>query len=249
MNYIVYDLEFNQNFDSLLSPDIEVSQCPFEIIQIGAVKLDSTLNEIAAFNRLVKPGIYMQINSVIKELTGIDTGQLLSEKPFPAVFNDFIEFIGIDDPVFCVWGMSDIKEIHRNTKYHQLDLSRLPKKYINLQPLVPSHLKLPQKKLLSLASAVELLQIITPYRFHDAYYDAYYTTEIFKKIYSPSIQPKHYDPDFTAVRPRQPKQTVDYNKLIQQFVKMYARDLSPEEQEMIILAYKMGRTHQFISEA
>lgn len=37
MNYIVFDLEWNQNPDGRKHPD---SRLPFEIIEIGAVKLN-----------------------------------------------------------------------------------------------------------------------------------------------------------------------------------------------------------------
>ena len=45
MNYIVLDLEFNQpyNFKTGKRSPL-VAECPFEIIQIGAVKLDENFN-------------------------------------------------------------------------------------------------------------------------------------------------------------------------------------------------------------
>ena len=44
MNYIIFDLEFNQGFDRLNNKTVSNAKCPFEIIQIGAIKLDSELN-------------------------------------------------------------------------------------------------------------------------------------------------------------------------------------------------------------
>lgn len=44
MNYILFDLEFNQYFNSLkIDTNITKPKCPFEIIQIGAIKLDENL--------------------------------------------------------------------------------------------------------------------------------------------------------------------------------------------------------------
>ena len=51
MNYIIYDLEFNQP----LSKDNSISDLTFEIIQIGALKLNENLEVISTFNKLVKP--------------------------------------------------------------------------------------------------------------------------------------------------------------------------------------------------
>ena len=48
-NFIIFDLEFN----SVKIPDTD--KHINEIIEIGAVKLDSNLNEIGSFNSTVKP--------------------------------------------------------------------------------------------------------------------------------------------------------------------------------------------------
>lgn len=248
MQTIVFDLEFNQDDLSLLSNIENKSQCPYEIIQIGAIRLDANFNTVNTFDRYVKPSIYSRINPFVTDLTGITTDQLLFEEAFPSVFENFIAFIGTDDPAFCIWGMSDIKELFRNTQYHQLDKKRLPDLFINLQPYVSTYLGFTQAKLLNLQAAVEALRIRMPYQFHNALYDAYYTAELLKKVYTPLLQFKHYDPAFTPIRPRQRKKVVDFEKLILQFEKMYAREISEEEQDMIKLAYKMGKTNQFIKE-
>jgi DNA polymerase III epsilon subunit-like protein len=246
MHYIVFDLEFNQDFNSLHALGEKIYNCPFEIIQIGAIKLDMDFNTVDTFNRYIKPSIYLQVSPFITELTGITTEQLILEELFPAIFNDFIAFIGEGDSVFCTWGMSDMKELFRNVEYHKQDKNRLTRKFINLQPYVSSHLGLVQNKLLNLQTAVELLEILTPYRFHNALYDAYYTAEIFKKTNNPAIQSKEYNPNYVIIRPRQRKKIIDFEKLVLQFEKMYARELTKEEQDMIMLAYKMGKTNQFL---
>ncbi|MDW5298767.1 MAG: hypothetical protein SA378_01295 [Sedimentibacter sp.] len=97
-----------------------------------------------------------------------------------------------------------------------------------------------------LQNAVELLNIPISYEFHNALFDAYYTSEILKKIHNLSILPKIYDPSYVKTRPRKRKRVIDIERLLQQFEKMYAREITEEEKEMIILAYKMGKTNQFI---
>lgn len=246
MHYIVFDLEFNQDFSSLQAIDIKKHQYLFEIIQVGAIKLDFELNTIDTFNQYVKPSIYTKINPFISELTGITTEQLLIEKPFNEVYKEYIEFINDTDSIFCIWGMSDIKELYKNAEYHQLNNKILPKMFINLQPHVSINLGIYSKKLLRLQNAVEMLNIPITYKFHDALCDAFYTAEIFKKIYNSSIQPKLYDPSYVAFKPRQQKRVIDFDKLIIQFEKMYARKITLEEQDMIKLAYKMGKTNQFL---
>lgn len=248
MSFIIFDLEFNQDFSSLQNFDRNNSYYPFEIIQIGAIKLDLEFNTVATFNRYVMPTFYTKINPFITELTGITTEQLLSEEPFPEIYEAYTQFIDGTDSVFCIWGMSDIKGLIKNAEDHQLNHKGLPKMFINLQPHVSMHLNLPRKNLLRLQHAVEVLNIPITYTFHNAFHDAFYTAEVFKKIYNSSIQPKHYDPSNMTIRPRpkHPRREIDIDKLLQQFEKMYVREMTEEEQRMIKLAYKMGRTHQFL---
>lgn len=55
MNYIVLDLEWNQ---SPIGKKGAVAGIPFEIIQIGAVKLNERFEEIDSFDAYVKPIVY-----------------------------------------------------------------------------------------------------------------------------------------------------------------------------------------------
>lgn len=257
MNYIVFDLEFNQDLtslqenhnlnwqsDTLAADKKAMTAFPYEIIQIGAVKLDEDLKTVATFDIYIKPAIYKEINPVVAELTGITATQLKSGDPFPAACKSFLEFIGERENTLCVWGMSDLKILYKNAIYHNLDTALLPKRYLNLQPLVPKFLKLPGNKLLSLKTAAELLNIPTADNFHNALCDARYTALIFERIYSPSLKAKKYEPG-EYPRHRQKKKTVHYDRLILQFEKMYSRSLTKEEADMVILSYKMGKTGQF----
>lgn len=263
MNYIIFDLEFNQYFPSTTDSNQQeisntnnsmepkaastVIHCPFEIIQIGAIKLDSNFETITSFNRFVKPTLYPKISPFITSLTGITTAQLQPEELFPIVYEAFSEFIGTGEVIFCVWGSNDIKELFRNATYHQLSLKPLPRAYINIQPYVSLHFGLPIKKPLRLQYSVEALGLPVTSAFHDALVDASYTAEIFKKLYQPSILPVIYDPSPVVInRPRQVKKVVDFEALLKQFEKMYAREMTAEEQTIIKLAYQMGKTNQFI---
>ena len=53
--YIVFDLEWNQNpYGKEMSED----HLTFEIIEIGAVKLDESLKVVTTFSRLICPQVY-----------------------------------------------------------------------------------------------------------------------------------------------------------------------------------------------
>jgi DNA polymerase III epsilon subunit-like protein len=253
MHFIVFDLEFNQAMDLSNNAAEDSSSAtrmrlPFEILQIGAVKLDQELHTVAAFNRLVKPTLHTTVSPFITELTGITTGQVDKEERFPEVYPEFTGFIGDTDSVFCVWGKTDVKELFRNVSYHSLDKELLPKRYINIQPYASLQLGQSKKKLPRLKNTVEALDIPITFPFHDAGNDAHYTAEIFKKLYRPSMQPKVFEPDTQVHRPRTPRRMIDFDMLLQQFEKMYGREMTDEEKGMIRLAYQMGKTHQFLKE-
>ena len=110
MNYIVFDLEFNQGYNfakgtkSLINPE-----CPFEIIQIGAIKLDEHFETIGTLDIIVKPEIYTTLNPFVKELTGITMDELNKGKSFKEMYKDFSNFMKTERSVLCVWGIADIK--------------------------------------------------------------------------------------------------------------------------------------------
>ena len=56
----------------------------FEIIEIGAVKLDQNRKRAGKFHRLVKPQVYDELHFKIQEVTGLDIEQLRREgESFP----------------------------------------------------------------------------------------------------------------------------------------------------------------------
>ncbi len=247
MYYIVFDLELNQDFSSPQNKYPNSASAPFEIIQIGAVKLDRDFNTVNTFDRYIKPVFYEKINPFITGLTGITTEQLKTEETFPEVYRQFTDFTGGTDSIFCVWGSSDVKELFRNAGNHGLSTRLLSKKYINIQPDTSLYFNFPVKNLLKLEHAVQALNIPIDYTFHNAFHDAYYTAEIFKKIYNSFIQPKIYDPSAVSDKPpRQPKKFIDIEGLVKQFEKMYGREITEEEKDIILLAFKMGKTGQFL---
>ena len=249
MNYLVFDLEFNQHYPTVKAEkNIDSPNCPFEIIQIGAIKLDENLNTISKFDFLVKPEIYLELHPYVKDLTGLTIEKLNAAPTFKEVYNNLAKFIESDDFTLCVWGMCDIKELFRNIIYHGLDTSLIPTEYINLQAYISKHLNCPRGTFVGLHSAVELLEIPVNAQFHNALNDAFYTAEIFKKTYNESFKPSIYIAENYKYKPRlvSKKQQVDLPALILQFEKMYNRELSVEEQEIIKLAYFMGKTNQFI---
>jgi len=242
MNYIIYDLEFNQP----LSKDNKILDINFEIIQIGALKLNSDLEITSTFNKLVKPTVHSEIHPYIENLTKITTNMVASNDYFPNVYSDFIDFIGDEDFILCIWGSGDIKELIKNIHFHNLEPLDSFKKYIDVQKLTSKHINTTRGTRIGLKSAIEFFNMPIEKDFHNAFNDAYYTSEIFKKIYTPKIIPSIYNSNNNSHKIVKHKQKLDTISLFAQFEKMYNRELSEDEKSLIKLAYYMGKTHQFL---
>ena len=94
MNYIVFDLEWNQ---SPGGKKYSNSRLPFEIIEIGAVKMNEQREVVDVFQRLVKPQVYNWIHDSIHEVIHVDYKdrqtqqhqkyQIDQDKSCPAIFS------------------------------------------------------------------------------------------------------------------------------------------------------------------
>ena len=248
MNYIIFDLEFNQGYsfekgtESTLNP-----KCPFEIIQIGAVKLNDNFETVGALDVLVKPEIYTELNPFVKGITGLTKEELDTGESFKEMYKKFIKFIQEDRSILCVWGVADIKELFRNIEYHDLDTSIVPTEYINIQSWASKELNCQKGINIGLSNAAQLLGIAIENQLHNAFNDAYYTTEVFKKIYDKKIKVSTYNPhkNTRINRSDTQKHKIDTYNLIKQFEKMFKREMTTEEKSIINLAYIMGKTNQF----
>ena len=107
MNYIVLDLEWNQSADGKAYTN---SRIPFEIIQIGAVKLDENFSEISQFDRYIRPAVYTKLHDKVQEILNVTIEELTCiGHDFTDVANDFIRWCG-DDYIFCTWGQTDLTD-------------------------------------------------------------------------------------------------------------------------------------------
>ena len=242
MEYIVFDLEFNQGFDRRLNKTVSNEKCPFEIIQIGAVKLDSNLNIIDTFNTFVKPNIYTEIHPFIKKMTNINNEDVKNAPSFSKAFNMFKSFISEEKNILCVWGNGDLKELYRNIKYYNLSTKGLSSNYINVQHHASIYFNNPTGKSIGLQNAITLLDLNQDKSYHNALNDAYYTSLVFKNIYNNEIETKSYNFNATDSKNKSiAKRKVSYDNIFNEFKKILNRDLNKEEKRIIHLAYKMGR--------
>ena len=178
MNYIVVDFEWNQ---TSYGKGSENRKIPFEIIEIGAVKLNEKRKEVDRFSRTIRPKVYKKLHYITKELTGITQEELNVSDPFTYVLVDFMLWCG-KDYTFCTWGNMDLVELQRNMKYYGLlDLLKGPVKYYNVQKLF-RELCAHDTAAASLETAVDYFELPKSEDFHRAVNDAAYTAEIFRRV-------------------------------------------------------------------
>lgn len=178
MNYIVMDLEWNQSYSGHIG---ENPRLPFEIIEIGATKLDSKFNIVDTYGSIVKPRIYKKLQSKIRELLNYDESTLRTGRPFDVVFREFKKWCG-DDYIFCTWGPLDLTYLQQNMDFYYLKQFPFPLKFYNLQEIYAIHHYNDKTQMPSLEKAVTELGIPIDEPFHSAKNDAYYTAKVFQKM-------------------------------------------------------------------
>ncbi len=178
MNYIVFDLEWNQCPDGKAKENPAI---PFEIVEIGAVKLNSEKQEVSRFHELVQPSVYRRMHPMTQSIIHLSPGELKKADPFPAVCERFRQWCG-SDAVYCIWGSLDLLELQRNMRYHNVEnFFPFPLNYLDIQKLYSICFD-DGKSRKSLETAVDELHIAKSESFHAALSDAIYTAEVLKLL-------------------------------------------------------------------
>ena len=178
MKYIIMDLEWNNSFNKATQKFMN------EIIEIGAVKLDSDLNQVDTFSELIKPVVSKKLRSRIKTLTNISNEDVKAGRPFSTVIKDFEEWIG-EDAVVMSWGDTDIRTLLTNYKWFmKKDSLDFIKKYADLQRYCQCFINMENVQQAGLSYAAQCLEI-DPDSFphHRALDDSLLSAECFKKVF------------------------------------------------------------------
>lgn len=212
MNYIVFDLEFNQAFNFKTGAKTYLNpKCPFEIIQIGAVKLNSDFEIVETFNGLIKPTIYKRIHPFVEKITGFDMSTFKDADDFLTTYERFIAFMGSrEENVLCTWGIDDIKSLFRNILFYKIDPETISHNCLNVQKYATTYLNCEPGKSIGLKNAVIKLEIPEATTFHNALNDALYTAEIFKIVRPEKMEYTVFD--LKDLKKAKAKRTFNKNK-------------------------------------
>lgn len=178
MDYIILDLEWNQ---SARGKQFEKKDLPFEIIQIGAVKLNEKGQVVDVFNCIVQPVVYKKLHSAVKEVVALTEEDLKSGEKFPTVFEKLMSFCG-DDYIFCTWGSQDLWQLQQNMLYYRIE-NAFPKvmRYYDVQKLF-SIICEDGRLRRTVQYATDVFSIEQSMPFHSAVNDARYVAMLFQRL-------------------------------------------------------------------
>ena len=205
MKYIVLDFEFNQAFDfDKGESKASVESCPFEIIQIGAIRLNSNFKYEDSLNLLIKPVIYKKIHPYVARITGFREDMLSGSQSFPDALLELQNFVGKKKAVYCVWGANDIKELRNNMDYYNLSSDSTNINFIDVQKIASQYLNHIEGMGIGLKNAVTALDIEMDKPFHDALNDAEYTARILQMLKNEpfKVMQFSYDKTIKIAEPR-----------------------------------------------
>jgi inhibitor of KinA sporulation pathway (predicted exonuclease) len=224
MNYVVFDLEWNQ---CPYGKARENRKIPFEIIEIGAVMLDQDRNCVETFHRVIRPKVYRKLHYRTKEIVNLTMEDLRKGMPFPLAVRDFLEWAGRNS-IFCTWGCVDLNELQRNMNYYgQLRLLPGPFHYYDVQKLFSIAFE-DGRTCRALNYAADLLRLDEEEEFHSAMADAKYAAEVFRRI------PKELLPENDSLNVYQnPKsKTEEIHTVYNQYSLYISREFATKEEAM-----------------
>lgn len=178
MNYIILDLEWNQ---SARGKKFEKKELPFEIIQIGAVKINEEGKVLDIFNCVICPKVYKKLHSAVKEVVALTEEDLKKGMKFQEAFALLMQFCG-DEYMFCTWGSQDLWQLQHNMHYYGIE-NAFPKvmQYYDVQKMFSIVFE-DGKLRRTVEHGVDVFDFPKDMPFHSAVNDARYVAKIFQRL-------------------------------------------------------------------
>lgn len=202
MQYIIIDLEWNQplSYQSHVYRQVG-DRLIFEMIQIGAVKLDADLHVADSISIPIRPQHYIKIHPRIKRMTQLGSEELADAPTFLEAMDQFAAWCG-EDYALLTWGCDDVSVLKQNMDFYECAVKLPP--LCDIQRLFSDVYKCKDRK--GLKAAMEMLDIQPDESraFHNALHDAYYTALVFAKLPDPAAVLRY---------PQQPKQLIHQDRV------------------------------------
>lgn len=181
MNYIVFDLEWNQPYSNDIS-FMKRTKMPLtgEIIQIGAVKLNERMDIVNHFTMFIKPRYLTRMHKHVRELTGITSLDLNHGVPFKTAMHHFQAWCG-DQYMLLSWGSDDILILRENLMLHSMKVLSYDQ-WVDAQ-MIYAYQRYGTNQQYSVSHAMEDLGISSEHlSAHNALHDAVFTAHICQKL-------------------------------------------------------------------
>lgn len=111
MHYIVMDMEWNTAYCKKLGGFMN------EVIEIGAVKLNESMEESDSFSVIVKSQVGKRLQSRVKTLTHLTNEDIANGISFQKALSQFADWVGAEENTFLTWGDGDIRTLIKNCKF------------------------------------------------------------------------------------------------------------------------------------
>lgn len=202
MQYIILDLEWNQPLSYQSAAYRKVGdRLIFEMIQIGAVKLNESMEIIDSISIPIQPTCYLKIHPRIQRMTHLGPEELEGAPHFPEAMAQFAAWCG-EDYALLTWGCDDVSVLKQNMDFFGCDVALPP--LCDLQRMFRDVYECQDRK--ALKAAMEMLGIEPDesLSFHNALNDAYYTALVFARM---------PEPHRVLEYPQAPKQLIHQDRL------------------------------------
>lgn len=180
MNYIVFDLEWNNAYNYATNGFTN------DIIEVGAIKLDEQLRVVDTFKQLIKPDHFKKLSSRCKNLTKITNEEIKKDGiPFDSAFSDFARWSEGEKSIFLSWSNSDLFVLVNNFKMYMgtMDIDFMDY-YCDAQKYCMSFLDRENNNQIALSKCAEEMNIdFDTENLHRALADCYLTAECLKKVF------------------------------------------------------------------
>ena len=175
--YTILDLEWNSSYAPRIGGYLN------EIIQFGAVRLDSELRVIGQFDTFVRPQAGTKLTRLVEQLTSITNEDVKNGIRFMDAFQQFCDFAR--GSVVLTWGDGDLRELISNYRYYTGSVFLpMEAEYANLQDFCQAVLQLPPSRQVGLSDAAAQLGIDPEaFALHRAIDDSLLSAECLRRTY------------------------------------------------------------------
>lgn len=178
MQVVVVDLEWNGSYSKKAHGYFN------EIIEIGAVKLDSDMQVVDEFNCQIRPVVSKKLSTIVTDLTHISAEELEDGTTFAKMMRRFAAWIGTQPTAILTWSTTDLLVLMENCRffYGKQEIPFLGH-YMDFQAYAQARMGVGDGQQLGLAKAGELLGIPEDsLSLHRALDDSRLTAKILQKV-------------------------------------------------------------------